>query len=77
MFDEPRSEIDPGYPIAKRAGCEVLIVDSDGNWRDYEFLPGCQHDKVPLLLAVNGERLRNQIIAYYVKKYKEKYFFRF
>jgi len=51
MFGEPRSEIDPGFPIAKAAGCQVVSVDSDGSYQDYEFIPGKQHDKVDLLIA--------------------------
>jgi len=76
MFDEPRSEIDPGYFIAKKAGCEIVSVDSDGSCRDYEFIPGKQHDKVGLLIAACTPELRDELIRYYVKKYEEKYFFR-
>lgn len=76
MFDEPRSEIDPGFSIAKRAGCEIVSVDSDGTYNDYEFLPGKQHDKVSLLVAAATPRLRDAIIEYYVKKYVRKYSFR-
>jgi fructose-1,6-bisphosphatase/inositol monophosphatase family enzyme len=75
MFDEPRSEIDPGYPIAKRAGCSVVCVDSDGNYEDYRFIPGKQHDKVPLLIAALPQ-LRDELIKYYVKKYDEKFSFK-
>lgn len=76
MFGEPRSEIDPGFPIAKAAGCSVVCVDSDGDYKDYEFLPGRQHDKVDLLIAATTPQLRNELIDYYVKKYAEKYSFR-
>lgn len=75
MFDEPRSEIDPGFPIAKKAGCQIVTVDSDGVYRDYEFLPGRQHDKVDLLIASSTAELRDELISYYVKKYAEKYSF--
>ena len=73
MFNEPRSEIDPGFHIAKAAGCSVVSVDSDGKYRDYEFLPGRQHDKVNLLIAASTPQLRDELIKYYVKKYAEKY----
>jgi len=76
MFDEPRSEIDPGYSIAKRAGCEIVSIDSDGSCRDYEFIPGKQHDKVGLFIATCTPELRDELIKYYVRKYEEKYFFR-
>jgi fructose-1,6-bisphosphatase/inositol monophosphatase family enzyme len=76
MFDEPRSEIDPGFPMAKAAGCSVVSVDSDGKYKDYEFLPGRQHDKVDLLIATSTPELRDKLIKYYVKKYAEKYSFK-
>ena len=75
MFDEPRSEIDPGFPIAKKAGCSIVSVDSDGNYKDYEFIPGRQHDKVDLLIAAATPELRDALIKHYVKKYAEKYSF--
>jgi fructose-1,6-bisphosphatase/inositol monophosphatase family enzyme len=76
MFNEPRSEIDPGFPIAKAAGCPVVSVDSDGKYQDYEFIPGQQHDKVGLLIATAIPELRDELINYYIKKYAEKYSFR-
>lgn len=75
MFNEPRSEIDPGFPIAKKAGCQVVSVDSDGNYQDYQFIPGRQHDKVDLLIASSTPEVRDQLINHYVKKYAEKYSF--
>ena len=75
MFNEPRSEIDPGFPIAKKAGCQVVSVDSDGNFQDYKFIPGRQHSKVDLLIATSTPELRNRLIEHYVKKYAEKYSF--
>ena len=76
MFDEPRSEIDPGFIIAKKAGCEVVSVNSDGSYEDYQFIPGKQHDKVDLLIATATAELRDELIKYYVKKYAEKYSFK-
>ncbi len=76
MFNEPRSEIDPGFPIAKKAGCQVVSVDSDGDYRDYQFIPGRQHDKVDLLIATSTPQLRDKLIKHYVKKYAEKYSFK-
>jgi len=73
MFNEPRSEIDPGFPIAKKAGCSVVSVDSDGRYRDYEFLPGRQHDKIDLLIVAATPELRDALIKHYVKNYAEKY----
>ena len=76
MFNEPRSEIDPGFPIAKAAGCSVVSVDSDGRYQDYEFIPGKQHDKVDLLIAAAIPELRDELIKHYVKKYAEKFSFK-
>ena len=75
MFNEPRSEIDPGFMIAKKAGCSVVTIDVDGSYKDYEFVPGRQHDKVDLLIASSTPELRNELINYYIKKYNEKYSF--
>lgn len=72
MFDEPRSEIDPGFQIAKKAGCSVVSVHFDGSYKDYEFLPGRQHDKIDLLIAATTPELRNELIKHYVKKYAER-----
>jgi len=76
MFNEPRSEIDPGFPIAQKAGCQVVSVNSDGTYQDYEFIPGRQHDKVDLLIAASNSYIRDQLINHYVKKYAEKYSFK-
>jgi fructose-1,6-bisphosphatase/inositol monophosphatase family enzyme len=76
MFDEPRSEIDPGFPMAKKAGCQIVSVDSDGKYQDYQFVPGRQHDKVDLLIAASTPEIRDQLINHYVKKYAEKYSFK-
>lgn len=76
MFGEPRSEIDPGFPIAKAAGCQVVSVDSDGSYQDYEFIPGKQHDKIDLLIAAATPQLRDELIKEYVKKYAEKFSFK-
>jgi len=76
MFDEPRSEIDPGFPMAKKAGCSIVSVNSDGSYRDYQFIPGKQHDKVDLFIAAATPELRDQLINYYVKEYGKRYSFK-
>jgi len=70
MFNEPRSEIDPGFFMAKRAGCEVVSVKPDGTHEDYRFVPGKQHDKVDLLVAASTPELKDEIITYYKKNGK-------
>ncbi len=74
MFEEPRSEIDPGFFMAKRAGCEIVSVNSDGSFKEYDFIPGRQHDKVELLIAASNPEIRDELINYYVKQYKKKFF---
>ena len=76
MFNEPRSEIDPGFQIARESGCSVVTIDVDGKHKDYEFLPGRQHDKVDLLIATCTPQLRDALVKHYIKKYAEKYFFK-
>lgn len=66
MFDEPRCEIDPGFPIAKAGGCEIVTVEKDGSFQDYEFIPGKQFQRVPLLVAAATPELRDQLINHYV-----------
>lgn len=68
MFDEPRSEIDPGFSMAKKASCSVVAVASDGSYQDYEFLPDKQHEKIDLLIAAATPQIRDKLINYYVKK---------
>ena len=73
MFEEPRSEIDPGFFMAKRAGCEIVSVNSDGSFEDYNFIPGRQHDKVELLIAASNSEIRDELIKFYVKQYERKF----
>ena len=67
MFDEPRSEIDPGLVLAKAASCEVVSVNPDGSWEDYQFMPRRQHDKVNLFIAACTPELRDELIKYYIE----------
>lgn len=66
MFDEPRSEIDPSFAIAKSVGCDIGEVDAEGNWREYEFIPGRQYEKVDFFIAACTPELRNDIIRSYM-----------
>lgn len=68
MFNEPRSEIDAGFCMAKAAGCEVVSVNPDGTFEDYEFLPGEQHGKIDFFVAANGPQLRDELIRYYLQQ---------
>ena len=44
-------------------------------FKDYQFIPGKQHDKVDLLIASTTPELRDELIKHYVKNYAEKYSF--
>ena len=66
MFDEPRSEIDPSFAIAKSVGCDIGEVDEKGNWKEYEFMPGKQYEKVAFFIAACTPELRDDIIRYYM-----------
>jgi len=70
MFGEPRSEIDPGYPIAKAVGCQVIAVNEDGEYTDYKFIPGRQYQRVPLLIAASTPELKDEIINCYRENIK-------
>ena len=72
MFGEPRSEIDPGFPIAKAADCEVVSVQKDGSFQNYEFIPGRQTERVHLLIAARNLALRDQLINHYRNKLNGK-----
>ncbi|OHA66691.1 MAG: hypothetical protein A3C82_00505 [Candidatus Wildermuthbacteria bacterium RIFCSPHIGHO2_02_FULL_47_12] len=68
MFDEPRSEIDPSFAIAKSVGCDIGEVDEKGTWKEYEFIPGKQYEKVDFFIAACTKELRNDIIRYYLEQ---------
>ena len=70
MFDEPRSEIDPSFAIAKSVGCDIGEVDEKGNWKEYEFVPGRQYEKVGFFIAACTPELRNDIIRQYMGQKK-------
>jgi fructose-1,6-bisphosphatase/inositol monophosphatase family enzyme len=76
MFDEPRSEIDPGFPLAKLLGYQVISVKPNGDFQDYEFIPGKQNGKVDFLIATGNLKLRDQLIEHYVKEYAKRESFR-
>lgn len=67
MFDEPRSEIDPGLTLALAAGCTVVSVNPDGSFEDYRFDPKHNKEEVPLFIAACTPELRDEIIAYYLQ----------
>jgi len=70
MFNEPRSEIDPGFPIAKKAGCMIVEVKNNGKIEEYKFIPRSQEKKVDLLIATSTKKLLEEIVDYYFQKTK-------
>lgn len=70
MFDEPRTEIDPGVPLALVAGCTVVSVNPDGTFEDYQFDSNRHDENVPLFIAACTPELRDEIIRYYVEGQK-------
>lgn len=67
MFDEPRSEIDPGFPIAQNAGCKIVSVQPDGTCLDYQFLQDKQEERVGLLIATSTPQLCQQLVNHYLQ----------
>jgi fructose-1,6-bisphosphatase/inositol monophosphatase family enzyme len=63
MFEEPRSEIDPGLAFAWAAGFPVYSVDGGGRLRPYRFVPGAQADREPFLVAACTPQLAAEIVA--------------
>ncbi|MBI1971533.1 MAG: hypothetical protein HYS52_01640 [Candidatus Wildermuthbacteria bacterium] len=71
MFDEPRTEISPGFAIAKSVGCEIGEIDRKGNWHDYEFIPSKHQGKVGFFVAACCKAMRDSISSYYKKTKKQ------
>lgn len=67
MFDEPRTEIDPGLPLAVVAKCTVVSVNPDGSFEDYSFDQNRHNENVPFFIAACTPEIRNEIIGYYLK----------
>lgn len=62
MFDEPRSEIDPGLAFAKAAGYPTVSVKDDGTYEYYKFLPDEQAKRIPFFIAACTEKLIKTIL---------------
>jgi fructose-1,6-bisphosphatase/inositol monophosphatase family enzyme len=61
MFNEPRSEIDPGLGFAWAANLGVYSVAADGALTDYRFVPGESSGRVPWLIAACTRPLAQDI----------------
>ena len=62
MFEEPRSEIDPGLAFAWASGYPVFSVEQDGHMDPYCFVPGKQTDRVPFFIAACTTELGQDVV---------------
>lgn len=63
MFDEPRSEIDPGIGFAAGSGVELFEVGPDGLLAEYRFSPEHRAGRSPLFIAACTPELAQDIVA--------------
>ena len=63
MFDEPRSEIDPGLGLAWASGYQVFEVQPNGTLEQYRFIPSRYQERVPILLAACTRELAENIVS--------------
>ena len=69
MFNEPRSEIDPGLAFPWAAGYPVYSVDGEGKLVPYNFKPGTQADRVPFFISACTQELAEEIVSAIVGKW--------
>ena len=62
MFDEPRSEIDPGLGFAWASRYPVYIVQKNGDVTNYCFEPGNGSKRIPWLVSACTEELAQGIV---------------
>ena len=62
MFNEPRSEIDPGVAFAQAAGYPLFSVRDDGGLTPYQFIPEKQSERVPFFIAACTQSLSEEIV---------------
>ena len=67
MFNEPRSEVDPGLGFAWAAKLGVYSVSEDGTLTDYRFVPGESSGRVPWLVAACTRGLAEDIVRAVLK----------
>lgn len=63
MYDEPRSEIDPGLGFAAASGLGVYSVSENGGLEHYQFEPERSAERVPWLIAACTESLARVIVC--------------
>ena len=63
MFDEPRSEIDPGLGFAARSGVKLFEVGHHGNLEEYRFSSKDRAGRSPFFVAACTTELAQSIVA--------------
>ncbi len=63
MFDEPRSEVDPGMGFAARSGVCLFEAGPDGILAEYKLSPGSSDGRAPFFIAACTEELAQGIVA--------------
>ncbi len=63
MFDEPRSEVDPGLGFAARSGLALFEADGNGSLGEYRFSPEHRTGRSALFIAACSTELAHKIIA--------------
>jgi len=61
MFNEPRSEIDPGIGFARTSGIGLFEVTESGSVIPYKFLQNSQAERVPIFLAASTQSLAQKV----------------
>ena len=63
MFDEPRSEVDPGLGFAARSGVKLFEVGDDGNLEEYRFSSRDRAGRSPFFVAACTTELARNVVA--------------
>ncbi len=63
MFDEPRSEVDPGLGFAARSGLALFEADGHGCLEEYQFSPEHRTGRSALFIAACSTELAHKIVA--------------
>ena len=62
MFDEPRSEIDPGIGFSNWSGIKLFDVGQNGDLSGYQFDPDIRSGRVPFFIAACTQDLAYAIV---------------
>ena len=63
MFDEPRSEVDPGLGFAARSGLHLFEVGDNGSLEEYRFSSKDRAGRSPFFVAACTTELARNIVA--------------